>query len=163
MPELDGIETLIQLRERSKSVPVIFLTGHGDLSAVIRAMKLGAVDFFEKPVSSGLLLGSIQHWIQYDIKTHQALHQREVTLARVAMLSNRERQVLDCVLNGMSNKEMARHLGVGPKAIEIYRSHLMQKMEVHSVAKLVVEILGCFKMVRQTKASPPLLYRIDQE
>ena len=63
MPELNGIETLIRLQERSKTVPVIFLTGHGDLSTVVRAMKLGAVDFFEKPVSNELLLESIQHWV----------------------------------------------------------------------------------------------------
>ena len=163
MPELNGIETLNRLRERSKTVPVMFVTGHCDLSAVVRAMKLGAVDFFEKPVSSDLLLETIQHWIDYDIKAHQSLHEREATLARVAMLSNRERQVLDCVLNGMSNKETARHLGVGPKAIEIYRSHLMQKMEVRSVAKLVVQILACFKIVRQPKANPPFLYRIDEQ
>jgi FixJ family two-component response regulator len=163
MPELNGIETLNRLRERSKTVPVMFVTGHGDLSAVVRAMKLGAVDFFEKPVSSDLLLGCIQHWIDYDIKAHEALHQREATLARVAMLSSRERQVLDCVLNGMSNKETARHLGVGPKAIEIYRSHLMHKMEERSVAKLIIQILSSYKMVMRPKADPPLLYRIDDD
>ncbi len=162
MPELNGIETLARLQERSKTVPVIFLTGHGDLSAVVRAMKLGAVDFFEKPVSSELLLESIQHWVEYDISAHEALHQREATLARVEKLSNRERQVLDCVLNGMSNKETARHLGVGPKAIEIYRAHLMQKMQVHSVVNLVIEVLGSFKMVKPSKASPPSLYRLAQ-
>ncbi len=162
MPELNGIETLMRLQEQSRTVPVIFLTGHGDLSAVVRAMKLGAVDFFEKPVSSELLLQSIQHWVQYDISAHEALHQREATLARVEKLSNRERQVLDCVLNGMSNKETARHLGVGPKAIEIYRAHLMQKMQVHSVVNLVIQILGSFKMVKPSEASPPCLYRLDQ-
>ncbi len=162
MPELNGIETLIRLQERSKTVPVIFLTGHGDLSTVVRAMKLGAVDFFEKPVNHELLLESIQHWVQYDINAHEALHQREATLARVEKLSNRERQVLDCVLNGMSNKETARHLGVGPKAIEIYRSHLMQKMQVHSVVNLVIQVLGSFKMVKPSAANPPGLYRLDR-
>lgn len=162
MPELNGIETLIRLQERSKTVPVIFLTGHGDLSTVVRAMKLGAVDFLEKPVSNELLLESIQRWVQYDIRAHEALHQREATLARVEKLSNRERQVLDCVLNGMSNKETARHLGVGPKAIEIYRAHLMRKMQVHSVVNLVIQILGSFKMVKPSKAGPPSLYRLDR-
>ena len=162
MPELNGIETLIRLQERSRTVPVIFLTGHGDLSTVVRAMKLGAVDFFEKPVGNELLLESIQHWVQYDINAHEALRQREATLARVEKLSNRERQVLDCVLNGMSNKETARHLGVGPKAIEIYRAHLMQKMQVHSVVNLVIQILGSFKMVKPSKAGPPSLYRLDR-
>lgn len=161
MPELNGIEALHLLRNRSKTVPVIFLSGHGDLSAVVRAMKLGAVDFFEKPVSGDLLLEAIQHWIQYDIKAHEELQLRHVTLARLAKLSNRERQVLDCVLNGMSNKETARHLGIGPKAVEIYRAHLMRKMEVDGVVKLVVQILGCFKIAMQPEASAPCLYRID--
>jgi FixJ family two-component response regulator len=137
MPEMNGIETLIRLRERSKTAPVIFLTGYGDLSTVVRAMKLGAVDFFEKPVKKELLLESIQHWILYDIEAHRMRHERQVTLARLEKLSNRERQVLECVRNGMSNKEMARHLGVSPKTIEVHRANLMQKMEVHNVAKLL--------------------------
>lgn len=145
MPELNGIETLIRLRERSKTVPVVFITGHGDLSTVVRAMKLGAVDFFEKPANSELMLECVQQWIRYDIEAHKALEQRLVTIARLASLSNRERQVLDCVLNGMSNKETARHLGVGPKAIEFYRAHLMQKMHASNVVRLVVQILGSFK------------------
>ena len=162
MPELNGLETLIQLRDRSKTVPVIFVTGHGDLSTVVRAMKLGAVDFFEKPVSSDLLLESIQHWVAYDINAHAALRQRAITVARVATLSNRERQVLDCVLSGLSNKETARHLGVGPKVIEIHRSHLMRKMEVHTLVKLVVRVLGSYRIVSQKSPSAPSLDRIDQ-
>ena len=162
MPELNGLETLIQLRDRSKTVPVIFVTGHGDLSTVVRAMKLGAVDFFEKPVSSDLLLESIQHWVAYDIKAHSARRQRALTVARVAALSNRERQVLDCVLSGLSNKETARHLGVGPKVIEIHRSHLMRKMEVHTLVKLVVRVLGSYRIVSQKSPCAPFLDRIDQ-
>jgi FixJ family two-component response regulator len=162
MPELNGLETLIQLRDRSKTVPVIFVTGHGDLSTVVRAMKLGAVDFFEKPVSSDLLLESIQHWVAYDIKAHSARRQRAITVARVAALSNRERQVLDCVLSGLSNKETARLLGVGPKVIEIHRSHLMRKMEVHTLVKLVVRVLGSYRIVSQKSPSAPFLDRIDQ-
>ena len=100
MPELNGFETLIRLRERAKTIPVVFLTGHGDVSAVIRAMRLGVVDFFEKPVNSGVLLECIQHWVQYDIKTHEALHRRQGTLERLAKLSKRQRQVLDLRAQG---------------------------------------------------------------
>ena len=149
MPELNGIETLARLRERHKTVPVIFLTGHGDLTAVVRAMKLGAVDFFEKPVNGGLLLESIQHWVGYDAKAHVALRQRQATLARLAKLSGRQRQVLDCVLNGMSNKETARHLGVSPKAVELHRAGLMQKMGARNVVRLVVDVIGCLKPAGQ--------------
>ena len=161
MPGMNGIETLLRVREWSNTVPVIFVSGHGDTSTVLHAMKLGAVDFFEKPISTEQVLGSIQHCIQYDVMAHRARRQREVTMARVAKLSNRERQVLDCVLNGMSNKETARHLGVGPKTIEVHRAHLMQKMEVHSVAKLVIQILGTFKIVGNPQVSASFFHQID--
>ena len=158
MPELNGIETLARLRERHGTVPVIFRTGYSELSAVIRAMKLGAVDFFEKPVSNDLLLESIQHWIQYDIKAYELRRQRKATWARLAKLSARQRQVLDCVLNGMSNKETARHLGVSPKAIEIHRALLMRKMEASNVVKLVVKAIGCLNFANQPDALAPLLH-----
>ncbi len=161
MPELNGFETLIRLRQRAKAVPVIFLTAHGDLSAVVRAMKLGAVDFFEKPANNGLLLESIQHWVQHDIKVRQALHRRQVTLDRLAKLSRRQRQILDCVLNGMTNKEMARHLGVSPKAIETYRRQLMQKMEACNIVKLAVQVGGCLQLAEHSEACHAILYPIE--
>ena len=145
MPEMNGVETLIRLRERGRTVPVIFLSAYGCLSAVVRAMKLGAVDFFEKPIEGEVLLESIQHWVEYEIKAHEAMRERQATLARLAQLSSRERQVLDCVLDGLSNKETARCLGVSPKAIESYRAHLMQKMEVRNVVKLVIRVVSCLK------------------
>lgn len=158
MPEMNGVETLARLRDRSNTVPVIFLTGHGDLGSVVRAMKLGAVDFFEKPVNSELLLESIQHWIDYDIKAHDALRKRQKTLARLAKLSNRQRQVLDCVLDGMSNKETARHLGVSPKAVELYRASLMHKMEARNVVNLVVDVVSCLRPSGQAEAHERLPY-----
>lgn len=144
MPDLNGFETLIRLRERAKTIPVVFLTGHGDVSAVVRAMRLGAVDFFEKPVNSTALLECIQHWVQHDSRSNEALRQRQVTLSRLAKLSSRQRDVLDCVLKGMSNKEIARHLGVSPKAIEMSRARVMQKMGVHNVVSLILNVAGCF-------------------
>jgi FixJ family two-component response regulator len=161
MPEMNGIEALTRLRERSRTVPVIFVTGFGDLSGVVRAMKLGAVDFLEKPVNGELLLECVQHWVEYDIAAHRGLHQRQATLARLATLSKRQRQVLDCVLSGMSNKETARHLGVSPKAIEINRAHLMQKMEAHNVVELVVEVMGCQSLVKRLDGCLPCLQRTD--
>ena len=162
MPELNGFETLIRLRERAKTIPVVFLTGHGDVSAVIRAMRLGAVDFFEKPVNSGVLLECIQHWVQYDIKTHEALHRRQGTLERLAKLSKRQRQVLDCVLKGMSNKETARHLGVSPKAIEISRALVMQKMGAHNVVDLILEVVGCLQLADRIEGCPSCLQEEDR-
>jgi FixJ family two-component response regulator len=156
MPELNGIETLLRLRERRSTVPVIFLTGYGDLAGVVRAMKLGAVDFFEKPVNGELLLESIQHWVKYDMDAHEAFAKRQATLARLAKLSGRQRQVLDCVLNGMSNKETARHLGVSPKAVELYRAGLMRKMGARNVVKLVIDVISCVRSAKKPEALPVL-------
>lgn len=157
MPELSGFETLTRLRERTKTLPVVFVTSHGDVSTAVRAMRLGAVDFFEKPFNGGLLLECIQHWVHHDIKTHEALRQRQVTLDRLAKLSSRQRQVLDCVLKGMSNKETARHLGVSPKAIEISRAHVMQKMEARNVVNLIIDVVGCLQLTDRIESGSPCL------
>ena len=161
MPESNGIETLTWLRTRARTIPVIFVSGHGDLATVVRAMKLGAVEFFEKPFNKELLIETIQHWVRSDIATHRVWTQHAVTLDRLATLSCREKQVLECVLGGMSNKETARHLGVSPKAIEVYRAHLMQKMEVGNVVKLVMQITGCLRYGGHPVTTPPCLNRME--
>jgi two-component system response regulator FixJ len=157
MPDLNGFETLIRLRERDKTIPILFLTGHSDVSAVVRAMRLGAVDFFEKPVNSGTLLESIQRWVHHDLKTREVLHRQQATQGRLATLSRRQRQVLDCVLKGMSNKETARRLGVSPKAIEISRAIVMRKMGAGSVVDLVFAVCGCLYAGDHIECSPPCL------
>jgi len=160
MPESNGIETLTWLRTRARTIPVIFVSGYGDLATVVRAMKLGAVEFFEKPFNKELLIETIQHWVRSDVATHRVWTQHAATLDRLATLSHRERQVLECVLGGMSNKETARHLGVSPKAIEIYRAHLMQKMEADNVVKLVMQITGCLRCGGHPVITPPCLNRM---
>ena len=159
MPESNGIEILTWLRTRARTIPVIFVSGHGDLATVVRAMKLGAAEFFEKPFNKELLIEAIQHWVRSDVATHRIWTQHAVTLDRLATLSCRERQVLECVLDGMSNKETARHLGVGPKAIEVYRAHLMQKMEADNVVKLVIQITGCLRCGGRPMITPPCFNR----
>ena len=156
MPESNGVETLTWLRSRARAVPVILVSGYGDLATVVRVMKLGAVEFFEKPFNKELLLESIQHWIGVDVSAHRLWSQRKAVLDRIATLSCRERQVLECVLDGMSNKATARHLGVSPKAIEIYRGHLMQKMDAGNVVELVMQVAGCVKFDHSMKPPPCL-------
>jgi len=124
-------------------------------------MKLRAVEFFEKPFNKELLIESIQRWVRSDIAAHQIWARKRATLDRLARLSRRERQVLDCVLGGMSNKETARHLSVSPKAIEIYRGHLMQKMEAGNVVELVMRIAGCVMCDGQPVIRPPCLDRME--
>jgi FixJ family two-component response regulator len=162
MPEISGIETLTRLRERSATAPVMLITGFGSLSAAIRAMKLGAVEFMEKPVDRELLLERVQYWIQTDIKTHEALDRYEVMRARLARLTRRERQVLGCIIAGSSNKEIARQLGVSPKAIEIYRANLMQKMEARNAVTLALQVAGCLKCPGDPMMPRPCLNRIEQ-
>jgi len=161
MPESNGIETLAWLRKRARTVPVIVVSGYGDLATVVRTMKLGAVEFFEKPLNKELLIEAIQHWVRSDIAAHRTWSKHKVTLDRLARLSGREAQVLECVLQGMSNKETARHLRVRPKAIEVYRGHLMQKMEAANVVKLVVQIAGCLKCADHHVFRPPFLNRME--
>jgi FixJ family two-component response regulator len=159
MPELNGIETLAHLRRRPRMMPVILVSGDGYVSSVIRAMKLGAVDFFEKPVNSGLLLESVQNWIQYDMEAHVRWQRYHVMSTRLATLSARERQVLECVLNSMPNKEIARYIGVSPKAIETYRANLMRKMQVRTAVGLVLLVAGCVESAGQPLRCPTCLYR----
>ncbi len=163
MPEANGVETLTWLRSRARAVPVIFMSGYGDLATVVRVMKLGAVEFLEKPLNKELLIETIQHWVRSDVAACQAWRRHKRMLDRVATLSRRERQVLECVLDGMSNKETARRLGVSPKAIEIYRGHLMHKMEADNVVKLVGQIAGCLKFGGHPLIRPPCLQRMDRE
>jgi FixJ family two-component response regulator len=163
MPESNGFETLTWLRTRTRPVPVIFMSGYGDLATVARAMKLGAVEFFEKPLNREPLIEAIQHWVRSDIAAHRIWSKHKVTLDRLATLSGREAQVLECVLHGMSNKETARHLRVSPKAIEIYRGHLMQKMEAANVVKLVIQITGCLKCPGHPVFQPQFLNRMELE
>lgn len=161
MPESNGIETLAWLRTRARTIPVIFVSGYGDLATVIRVMRLGAVEFFEKPFNKELLIETVQYWVRSDVAAHRVWTQHTVTLDRLASLSGRERQVLECVLAGMSNKETARRLGVSPKAIEVYRAHLMQKMGADNVVNLVMQITGCLRCGGHPVITPPCLNRLE--
>lgn len=141
MPRLTGLELLAQLRHRQTTVPAIVVTAYGEVTSAVRAMKLGAADFFEKPVNEELLLECIQHWLKINrTELHYARKRSEIE-AKLASLSPREMEVLVGVLNGKSNKEIANDLNVTPKAIELYRSKLMSKMGAPSLAALIRETL----------------------
>ncbi len=157
MPEASGIDTLTWLRKNARTVPVIFMSGYADMATVVRAMNLGAVDFFEKPLNKELLIESIQRWIRKDIMAHRIWSEHKATSDKLATLSSRESQVLACVLEGMSNKETARILGVSPKAIELYRGHLMQKMNADNVVKLVLRVSSCVMGGGGVPIRPPCL------
>jgi two-component system response regulator FixJ len=143
MPELSGLEVLARLGRRPVRPPAIVATAHGAVNCAVRAMKLGAAEFLEKPVNEGLLLELVQHWIGADRAEQECVRKCAAVQQKLASLSMREHEVLLGLLAGQSNKEMARDLGVSPKAIEIYRSKLMSKMAARSLAGMLAEVLSC--------------------
>jgi two-component system, LuxR family, response regulator FixJ len=137
MPGIDGIELLKHLKASHSTIPVLIMTGHGDVPLAVEAMKLGAVDFLEKPFEDDRLIGMI------DVALKQALsgvRSEAVKLdisARIASLSPRERQVMDGLIAGLSNKLIAREYDISPRTIEVYRANVMTKMQAGSLSELV--------------------------
>lgn len=137
MPGLSGIELLQRLRALKFSMPVIVITGHGDVPLAVEAMKAGAMDFIEKPFNDEVLLGAVRTAL-----SAHAIDSKRQTLnaavnSRIASLSNREREVLEGLVAGHPNKTIAYDLGISPRTVEIYRANLMTKMEATSLSDLV--------------------------
>lgn len=137
MPEIDGIELLRRLKSRAVGMPVIVITGHGDVSLAVEAMKAGALDFIEKPYDGEVLVGAVRS----ALRTHESDEQRGSEKAqiqeRLAELSPRERQVLDRLVAGQPNKIIAHNLGISARTVEIYRANVMTKMQATSLSHLV--------------------------
>ena len=125
------------LREKGSSPPVIFLTGHGDIPKSVQALKGGAVDFLTKPVNDTDLLAAVRVAIEMDRARRQEQAELSEIRARLATLTLREREVLEYVVAGKLNKQIAGHLGTVEQTVKVHRAHVMQKMKVHSVAELV--------------------------
>ncbi len=137
MPEMSGLEAHELLRSKGINVPVIVMTGHGDVPAAVRAMKLGAVDFLEKPCSDHILLEKVQRAIELDGQ-RRSDHAKIVKIEQaMETLSRRERDVMELIVAGKSNKEVARALNVSPKTVESHRANLMRKVGASSLAELV--------------------------
>ena len=137
MPEVSGLEAQELLGSRGIELPVIVMTGHGDVPAAVRAMKLGAVDFLEKPCSDHILLETVQRAIETDLKRRDDDSRLSEIRDALATLSPRERDVMALIVAGKSNKQVARELGVSPKTIESHRANLMRKVGAGSLAELV--------------------------
>jgi RNA polymerase sigma factor (sigma-70 family) len=140
MPGMSGLEMQEQLRARSIEVPVIIVTGHGDVPAAVRAMKLGAVEFLEKPCNDHALLETVQRAIDADRRDRADRRRSEPIRQALATLSHRERDVLERIVSGNSNKEVARHLGLSPKTVERHRANIMRKIGAGSLAELVTKV-----------------------
>jgi len=137
MPGMDGIELQRQLKLRGATIPVIFITGRADIPMAVEAMQHGAFDFLQKPFRDHELIGRVQRALTRDLETHQTLADQQSLHTRLTSLTPREREVLDLLVNGMSNKVIAGELGLSRRTVEIHRAHVMEKMAVRSVAQLV--------------------------
>jgi two-component system, LuxR family, response regulator FixJ len=137
MPGLSGVELLRQLRERKLGIPVIVITGHGDVPLAVEAMRIGAIDFLEKPFDDEALLASVRSALNQLDQDQRRQAERGDVEGRLATLSNRERDVLQGLVAGLANKQIAYDLGISPRTIEIYRANLMTKMQAASLSDLV--------------------------
>jgi two-component system response regulator FixJ len=134
MPGVDGLELLRRIKAAHPSLPVVIITGHGDVPLAVEAMKLGAVDFVEKPFDDERLIGVVQAALA---GAARAADPSDGIGARIASLSPRERQVLDGLVAGLSNKAIARAHDISPRTVEVYRANLMVKMQAASLSDLV--------------------------
>jgi FixJ family two-component response regulator len=137
MPELDGLAVQEQLSRTGEELPIVFLTGHGDIPMSVRAMKAGAQDFLTKPVNAAELLQAIRTALDRASAQQAAGAELAVVTARLAQLTPREQEVLEHVVAGKRNKQIAAELGTGEQNVKIHRGRLMRKMGVRSVAELV--------------------------
>src|SRR5215471_6687422 len=137
MPEITGIDLLKKVKAANPDLPVIVITGHGDIALAVEAMKIGALDFLEKPFDDDLLLAAVRSALSRDADAGKRKAELAEVNDKLAALSNRERQVLEGLVNGSANKTIAFDLGISPRTVEIYRANLMTKMAANSLSDLV--------------------------
>lgn len=137
MPGMNGLELQEYLHNHEIAIPVIIITGHGDVPMSVRAMKVGATDFIEKPFNDELLLDSIRNALVLDETQRDQQAELAELAGRLALLTPREHEVMDMVTQGKSNKEIARALDVSAKTVEAHRARVMEKMQARSLAELV--------------------------
>lgn len=137
MPGIDGMDLLRRLKAHVSPLPVIIMTGHGDIPLAVEAMKLGAIDFVEKPFEDERLIGMIEAALEQGPDQAKGDSISAEIVARIATLSQRERQVMDGLVAGLSNKLIAREHNISPRTIEVYRANVMTKMQAHNLSELI--------------------------
>jgi two-component system, LuxR family, response regulator FixJ len=150
MPGMSGIELQERLNLQGAVIPVIFITGHGDIPMAVEAMQQGAFDFLQKPFRDQDLIDRIQHALEKDRANRDQLTQRGRLDERLATLTPREREVLDLVVSGKPNKIIAGDLGLSQRTVEIHRAHVMEKMGASSLAQLVRMTLDLLDYARHS-------------
>ncbi len=138
MAGMSGLVLQEKLGELGLRIPVIVITGHGDVPLAVRAMKAGAVDFIQKPYRDQLLLDSINNALSLDAAARESSAGKEDVDAGIASLTEREREVLDKLLEGGASKEIARELGISPRTVETHRQNLLRKLAAGSVKELIL-------------------------
>jgi FixJ family two-component response regulator len=136
MPGLDGHELQAELIRRHIHLPIIFLTAYGDIPMTVRAMKAGAVDFLTKPVSTELLLDRVLAALQIEINTYAQAMKGQALCDRLNGLTSRELEIMGMVVAGLTNKEIARHLGISHRTVEIHRAKVMEKTGAPNLLEL---------------------------
>ena len=135
MPGMDGLEVQEALRSKGVTLPVIIMTGHGDVSLAVQAMKAGAVDFIEKPFEKAVLISAIDQALDQLKRSAASRERSDEALVRLQALTPREREVLDGLAKGLPNKTIAYDLGISPRTVEIHRANLMSKLGARSLSE----------------------------
>ena len=142
MPGMSGLDLQQYLKERGVSLPVIFLSGGADVSNAVRAVKEGAIDFIEKPFDYRRVVSLVEDCLKRDGEARGMLERQRLNRERLALLTQREREVLDLIVAGRMNREIAERLDTSIKTVEAHRAKVMEKLDVNSVAELVQATLG---------------------
>lgn len=137
MPGMNGLELQRELKRRGIAIPVIIITGHGEVPLAVAALKAGAVDFLEKPFDSDALLASIEEALRRGAVSRSSPFDRETIASRIAQLTPREREVMDLVVAGHPNKVVANRLGIAVRTVEIHRARVMDKTEARNLSELI--------------------------
>lgn len=148
MPLMSGIECQHKLKEVNCDLPVIFVTAYGDVPTAVKTMKNGAVDFIEKPYREQVLIDAIQKALVTNINGQLKIKKVSETRRKLATLSARETQVLKKILNGKANKVIAIELGLSQRTVELHRAHVMEKMDVKSLAELIKITLDAIELTQ---------------
>ena len=152
MPGMSGLDLQEELNRRGYVIPIVFVTGHGDVPMAVEAMRQGAFDFIQKPFRDQDLIDCVQKALARDRDTREGLSEHGRIRTRLASLTPREHDVLELLIKGQANKAMAHELGLSQRTVEIHRAHVMDKMEARSLAQLVRMVLEIES--RATPAAP---------
>lgn len=147
MPEMDGLTLQREVVRRRNDLPIVMISGYGEVDIAVRAMKAGAVDFIEKPFSGDALLASVRRAIAIGERTRLKIAETKSARRLLALLTPREKHVLNELVAGMSNKAAAQKLGISPRTVEVYRAQIMGKLKAHGLSDLVRTALAADRPV----------------